>query len=41
LVEFLKWMLADGQKFTEELGYVPLPAAVVEMEKAAISKIKV
>jgi phosphate transport system substrate-binding protein len=41
LVEFLKWMLSDGQKYAEDLGYVPLPANVVEMEKAAISKIKV
>jgi len=41
LVEFLKWMLSDGQKFAEDLGYVPLPASVVEMEKEAISKIKV
>src|SRR5882672_4770581 len=40
LVEFLKWMLSDGQKFAEDLGYVPLPANVVEMEKAAIAKIK-
>jgi len=41
LVEFLKWMLTDGQKFAEDLGYVPLPASVVEMEKAAITKVKV
>ncbi len=41
LVEFLNWMLSDGQKFAEDLGYVPLPASVVEMEKAAIGKIKV
>ena len=40
-MSFLKWMLTDGQKFAEDLGYVPLPANVVEMEKAAISKIKV
>jgi phosphate transport system substrate-binding protein len=39
LVEFLKWMLSDGQKYAEDLGYVPLPANVVEMEKGAIGKI--
>ena len=39
LVEFLKWMLSDGQKFAEDLGYVPLPANVVEMEQGAINKI--
>jgi len=41
LVEFIKWMMIDGQKFTEDLGYVALPASVVEMEKIAINKIKI
>ena len=41
LVDFLNWMLTDGQKYTQELGYAPLPAQVIDMEKAAISKIKV
>ncbi len=41
LIEFLNWMLIDGEKFTQDLGYAPLPAPVVEMEKAAISKIKI
>ena len=27
--------LTDGQKFAGELGYIPLPAAVVEKSKAA------
>ena len=40
LIDFLKWMLADGQKFTQDLGYAPLPPQVVEKEKAAIEKIK-
>jgi phosphate transport system substrate-binding protein len=40
LVQFLKWMLADGQKYTQDLGYAPLPPQVVEMEKSAIEKIK-
>ena len=29
------------QKFTTELGYAPLPASVVQMELAAIEKVKV
>lgn len=41
LVQFLKWMLADGQKFAEQLGYAPLPPQVVELEKSAIEKIQI
>jgi phosphate transport system substrate-binding protein len=41
LVDFMKWMLTEGQKYTQDLGYAPLPANVIEMEKAAINKIKV
>ena len=39
-VDFMKWMLADGQKFASELGYAPLPDAVVKMELEALAKIK-
>ena len=39
LVDFLKWMLTEGQKYTQDLGYAPLPQQVVEMEKSAIEKI--
>ena len=41
MVDFLKWAATDGQKFTTELGYAPLPASVVQMELAAIEKVKV
>jgi phosphate transport system substrate-binding protein len=41
LVSFLKWMLADGQKFAEPLGYAPLPAEVVRMEEDALGKIQI
>lgn len=37
---FLKWMVTDGQKFTEGLSYGQLPKEVVAMELKAISKIK-
>jgi phosphate transport system substrate-binding protein len=41
MVEFAKWALTDGQKFCAELGYAPLPDAVVKMELAALAKIKI
>jgi phosphate transport system substrate-binding protein len=33
---FLQWALTDGQKYTKELGYAPLPA---EVSKKALDKI--
>jgi phosphate transport system substrate-binding protein len=41
MVDFLKWALADGQKFCADLGYAPLPASVIKLELAALQKIKV
>jgi phosphate transport system substrate-binding protein len=41
MLEFVKWALADGQKFAGGLGYAPLPAEVVKLEIAALAKIKV
>ena len=41
MVDFMKWALADGQKFAPDLGYAPLPDAVVKLEMAALAKIKV
>ena len=37
MVDFMKWALADGQKFAPDLGYAPLPQEVVklEMDRAA------
>ena len=40
MVDFVKWALTDGQKFASELGYAPLPDAVVKLELAALAKIK-
>jgi phosphate transport system substrate-binding protein len=40
MVEFMKWALADGQRFAPDLGYAPLPASVVQMELEALKKIK-
>ena len=36
---FLKWMLADGQKFATGLYYAPLPKAVVTKELEQIAKV--
>jgi phosphate transport system substrate-binding protein len=41
MVDFVKWMLSDGQKFAGQLGYAPLPDAVVKLELAALTKVKV
>jgi len=41
MVDFLKWALTDGQKFAPDLGYAPLPDAVVKLEMAALAKVKV
>jgi phosphate transport system substrate-binding protein len=34
------WALTDGQKFSPDLGYLPLPAAVVTRVQAAVTQIK-
>jgi phosphate transport system substrate-binding protein len=41
MVDFMKWALSDGQKYCADLGYAPLPEAVVKLELAALAKIKV
>jgi phosphate transport system substrate-binding protein len=41
MVDFMKWALTDGQKFAGDLGYAPLPQAVVGLEEVALKKIKV
>jgi phosphate transport system substrate-binding protein len=38
--EFLKWMLADGQKDAAGLTYAPLPKAVVAKEEKQIAMVK-
>ncbi|MEO8137692.1 MAG: phosphate ABC transporter substrate-binding protein PstS [Betaproteobacteria bacterium] len=40
MVDFVKWALADGQKFASGLGYAPLPAEVVKLELVALGKVK-
>ena len=41
MVDFVKWALTDGQKFATDLGYAPVPAAVVQRELTALGTIKV
>jgi phosphate transport system substrate-binding protein len=40
MLDFMKWMLSDGQKLASGLGYAPLPESVVKLELAALAKIK-
>jgi phosphate transport system substrate-binding protein len=40
MVEFMKWALTDGEKYTKDLGYAPLPKNVVDMELKQLATIK-
>jgi phosphate transport system substrate-binding protein len=40
LTDFLRWMMADGQKFAEGLAYAQLPKPVVSKEMKALSLIQ-
>jgi len=40
IVDFLKWMLSDGQNMVEALSYAKLPSEVVAMEQKAISGVE-
>jgi phosphate transport system substrate-binding protein len=40
MVDFLKWALTEGQKYTKDLGYAPVPQSVVGLEMKAVGKIK-
>ncbi|HEY2462296.1 MAG TPA: phosphate ABC transporter substrate-binding protein PstS, partial [Candidatus Acidoferrum sp.] len=37
---FLKWMLTDGQNYTEQLSYAKLPKEVIAKETKAIEKVQ-
>jgi phosphate transport system substrate-binding protein len=41
MLDFLRWMATDGQKFTQALSYAPLPSAVVQKELQAMKQIQV
>src|SRR5262245_21072959 len=40
MVDFLKWALTDGQTYANQLGYAPLPAALVRLELEALQSVK-
>ena len=40
LVEFLNWMLNDGEKMTEQLAYAPLPDNVAAKVRDAIKQVR-
>jgi phosphate transport system substrate-binding protein len=40
IVDFLNWMLDDGQKMTAALSYAPLPTSVVSKVKIAIKQVQ-
>jgi phosphate transport system substrate-binding protein len=39
IVDFITWAITDGQQFSEKLGYVPLPQAVVDLNKNTMSSL--
>jgi phosphate transport system substrate-binding protein len=41
MVDFVRWAIADGQKYARELGYAPLPKNVVDMELKALEQVRV
>jgi phosphate transport system substrate-binding protein len=40
IVDFLNWMVNDGQKLTQQLTYAPLPTEVATKVKATIAQLK-
>ncbi len=38
--QLMNWALTDGQTYCAQLGYAPLPGAVVKLELEALKKIK-
>jgi phosphate transport system substrate-binding protein len=38
--KFVNWGLVDGQKFSEELGYIPLPKEVVDKDLEALKTVQ-
>ncbi len=37
---FVKWMLTDGQNYTEQLSYAKLPKEVIAKEEMALAKVQ-
>ena len=41
IVDFIRWAIHDGQQYTKDLLYAPLPADVVEMIEKKLQDVKV
>jgi phosphate transport system substrate-binding protein len=41
MVAFMRWAITDGEAYTKDLGYAPLPDSVVKLEQDALGKIQV
>ena len=39
LVDFISWVITDGQKFADKLGYVPLPDQVVKLDQDTLKSL--
>ena len=40
MADFLTWALADGQALAPQLGYAPLPAAILPLVREALQKVR-
>jgi phosphate transport system substrate-binding protein len=40
LKDFIYWSLSEGQNFSQELGYIPLPSSVIKKSKAALATVE-
>jgi phosphate transport system substrate-binding protein len=40
MADFMRWALGEGQVHARELGYAPLPQAIVERELQALDRLK-
>ena len=41
MVDFMKWALTEGQKYTTGLDYAPLPPEVIALEMEALKRISI
>lgn len=39
LIDFLSWAITDGQEYADDLGYVPLPSSVVDLNLQTLSSL--
>lgn len=40
LKQFVDWALTDGQRYSGELGYIPLPSNVASLSRAALASVR-